>query len=118
MVNHSPAPISGPLDRAFLALADPTRRAMVERLSQGAASVSELASPFAMSLPAILQHLSVLEGAGLISSAKQGRVRICRIEAGALNPVEDWIAARRREWTERLDRLAAFLEESQKDPTP
>lgn len=117
MPNHSPHQAAS-LDRAFLALADPTRRAMVERLSQGAASVSDLAAPFAMSLPAILQHLAVLEGAGLVASVKKGRVRVCAVQPQALAPVTDWIAARRREWSERLDRLAAYLDETNKDAAP
>ncbi|HVY56412.1 MAG TPA: metalloregulator ArsR/SmtB family transcription factor [Xanthobacteraceae bacterium] len=97
------------LDAAFQALADPTRRAMVERLARGPASVSELARPFAMSLPAIHQHLAVLEGAGLVASEKVGRVRTCRIEAAALSQAERWLSERRSEWERRLDRLAAHL---------
>jgi DNA-binding transcriptional ArsR family regulator len=97
------------LDAAFQALADPTRRAMVERLARGPASVSELARPFAMSLPAIHQHLAVLEGAGLVASEKVGRVRTCRIEAAALSQAERWLSERRIEWERRLDRLAAHL---------
>src|ERR1700733_6636909 len=99
------------LDLAFHALADPTRRAMVERLSLGPASVSELGRPFAMSLPAVTQHLAVLERSGLVVSEKTGRVRTCRIEATALAEAEQWIHARRAEWERRLDRLGAYLEE-------
>jgi len=99
------------LDLAFQALADPTRRAMVERLSQGPASVSELAQPFAMSLPAVLQHLAVLEGSGLVVSRKQGRVRTCSIDPQALSLAEEWINARRNEWARRLDRLGRYLDE-------
>lgn len=100
-----------PLDFAFQALADPTRRAMVERLSRGPASVSELARPFAMSLPAVMQHLALLEGSGLVVSEKIGRVRTYRIEPRALSLAEDWINARRTAWERRLDRLGDYLEE-------
>lgn len=98
-----------PLDRLFHALADPARRAMVERLSRGPAPVSELARPLPMSLPAALQHLRVLEAAGLVRSEKVGRARTCRIEPGALSVAEQWINARKREWEHRLDRLGAYL---------
>jgi DNA-binding transcriptional ArsR family regulator len=99
-----------PLDLTFQALADPTRRAMVERLSRGPASVSDLARPLAMSLPAVMQHLSVLEGSGLVHSEKVGRVRTCRIEPQALSLAEEWINARRTEWERKLDRLGDYLE--------
>jgi DNA-binding transcriptional ArsR family regulator len=102
---------SSPLDLAFQALADPTRRAMVERLTRGPASVSDLARPLSMSLPAVMQHLSVLEGSGLVVSEKIGRVRTCRIEPRALSLAEQWINARRTEWERRLDRLGNYLEE-------
>lgn len=98
-----------PLDRVFQALADPARRGMLERLSRGPASVSELAQPLAMSLPAVVQHLAVLEGSGLIRSEKVGRVRTCQIEAGALQPAEQWINDRRLQWERRLDRLGDYL---------
>jgi DNA-binding transcriptional ArsR family regulator len=98
------------LDRLFQALSDPARRAMVERLSRGPAPVSELARPLPMSLPAAMQHLGVLEAAGLVRSEKIGRVRTCSIEAGALSQAEQWINARRVEWEHRLDRLGAYLE--------
>jgi DNA-binding transcriptional ArsR family regulator len=97
------------LDRLFHALADPTRRAMVERLSRGPAPVSELARPLPMSLPAAMQHLGVLEAAGLVRSEKVGRVRTCAIEPQALSQVELWINARRSEWEQRLDRLDEYL---------
>jgi DNA-binding transcriptional ArsR family regulator len=100
------------LDLTFQALADPTRRAMVERLSRGPASVSDLARPLAMSLPAVMQHLAVLEGSGLVLSEKHGRVRMCRIEPRALSLAEQWIEARRSEWENRLDRLGDFLAET------
>src|SRR5574338_1318134 len=100
------------LDLAFQALADPSRRAMVERLSQGPASVSELAKPLAMSLPGVMQHLAVLEASGLVVSEKVGRTRTCRIEPKVFNQAEQWIAERRALWERRLDRLGAFLEET------
>jgi DNA-binding transcriptional ArsR family regulator len=98
------------LDLAFQALADPTRRGMLARLSKGSASVSELARPLAMSLPAVLQHLQALEASGLVTSKKKGRVRTCRIEPEALSAAEAWIADRRTQWEGRLDRLEGFLE--------
>src|SRR6516164_9693038 len=97
------------LDRLFHALADPARRAMVERLSRGPAPVSELARPLPMSLPAAMQHLGVLEAAGLVRSQKAGRVRTCAIEPRALSQAERWINARRVEWENRLDRLGDYL---------
>ena len=100
------------LDLMFQALADPTRRLMVERLGRGPASVSELAQPFAMSLPAVVQHLQVLEASGLVRSAKVGRVRTCTIDTGALSLAEKWINDRRTGWERRLDRLGAFLAET------
>jgi DNA-binding transcriptional ArsR family regulator len=106
MLNQSPT-----LDRLFQALADPTRRVMVERLSRGPASVSELAQPLAMSLPAVLQHLQVLEASGLVRSQKVGRVRTCQIERAALRTLEQWIAERQATWEQRFDRLGAFLAE-------
>jgi len=99
------------LNPAFQALADPTRRAIVARLSQGPASVKEIAKPLPMSLPAVMQHLAVLEASGLVASEKQGRVRTCRLEAEALVACERWLTARRAEWESRLDRLEAYLEE-------
>ncbi|MGA2190355.1 MAG: metalloregulator ArsR/SmtB family transcription factor [Steroidobacteraceae bacterium] len=99
------------LDLTFQALADPARRAMVERLARGPQSVSELARPFAMSLPAVMQHLSVLENSGLVRSQKVGRVRTCRIEPRALSRAEAWMNARRSEWQSRLDRLGGYLNE-------
>jgi DNA-binding transcriptional ArsR family regulator len=105
---------SSPLDLAFQALADPTRRAMVERLTRSPASVSDLARPLSMSLPAVMQHLAVLEGSGLVVSQKIGRVRTCRVEPKALSLVEQWINARRTEWERRLDRLGDYLEDLKK----
>ncbi|MCX5513901.1 transcriptional regulator [Kaistia algarum] len=107
MLNQSSA-----LDHLFQALADPTRRVMVERLCRGPASVTELAAPFSMSLPAVVQHLQVLESSGLVRSEKVGRVRTCRIEPAALRAAEGWIQQRRTMWERRLDRLGDFLAES------
>jgi DNA-binding transcriptional ArsR family regulator len=104
------------LDQVFQALADPTRRWMVERLSRGPASVSELAKPLTMSLPAVVQHLQVLEQSGLVRSEKVGRVRTCRMQADALRTAEHWINQRRDAWERRLDRLGEFLAET--DPEP
>ena len=103
------------LDTMFQALADPTRRTMVERLCRGQASVSELAGPLAMSLPAVVQHLKVLEASGLITTEKTGRVRTCRIDPRALSAAETWIAERRLQWERRLDRLGDFLDADSKD---
>ena len=100
---------SSDLDRLFHALADPARRAIVERLSRGPAPVSELARPLPMSLPSAMQHLGVLEAAGLVRSEKIGRVRTCAIEPQALSQAEQWINARRIEWERRLDRLGEYL---------
>lgn len=99
------------LDLAFQALADPTRRQMVERLSRGPASVSELAKPLAMSLPAVVQHLQVLEASGLVRSEKVGRVRTCQIVPAALTQAEQWLNERRVTWQRRLDRLGEVLAE-------
>jgi DNA-binding transcriptional ArsR family regulator len=110
-----------PLDRMFEALADPTRRAMVERLSRGPASVSELAAPLPMSLPGVVQHLQVLEQSGLITTQKVGRTRTCTLDAGALSLVEKWINDRRIGWQRRLDRLGDFLdadEDKKTAPSP
>ena len=103
---------SAPLDRIFQALADPARRAMVERLARGPASVSDLAKPFDMTLPAVIQHLQVLESSGLVRTEKTGRVRTCRVEPKALRTVEQWVAGRRAQWERRLDRLGQYLAET------
>lgn len=100
------------MDRVLHALADPSRRVIVERLSNGPASVSELARPLPMSLPAVIQHVQVLQASGLVRSEKVGRVRTCRIEPAALRPVERWIGARRSSWERRLDRLGEYLDET------
>jgi DNA-binding transcriptional ArsR family regulator len=100
----------------FQALADPSRRAMVDRLTRGPASVSELARPLEMSLPAVVQHLHVLEASGLVRSQKLGRVRTCTIEPTSLRAAERWISARRTVWEESLDRLGEYLAEQQDQP--
>ncbi|MFI6322158.1 ArsR/SmtB family transcription factor [Nonomuraea sp. NPDC050556] len=105
------------VDLLLHALADPTRRRMVERLGQGPASVTELAAPLAMSLPAVLQHLQVLTDSGVVATEKAGRVRTCRLEPGRLDVVQDWIAARRHTWERRLDRLGAALSEEEEETT-
>jgi len=97
------------LDQVFHALADPTRRGMVERLVRGPATVSELSRPLDMSLPAVLQHLQVLEASGLVRSEKVGRVRTCRIEPDALRAAEAWVTGQRTAWETRLDRLGDYL---------
>ena len=102
------------LDLAFQALADPARRAMMERLAQGPASVSELAKALPMSLPAVMLHLKVLEESGLVKSEKAGRVRTCRVDPKALSLAERWIAERRQMWERNLDRLGQFLDEDEK----
>jgi len=97
------------LDRIFRALGDSSRRAMVERLSRGPASVSELAQPFEMALPTVVQHLGVLETAGIVASAKVGRVRTFQLVPGALEPAADWISRQRLPAERRLDRLGTLL---------
>jgi DNA-binding transcriptional ArsR family regulator len=99
------------LDRTFQALADKSRRTMVERLSLGPASVSELAKPLSMSLAAVVQHVQVLEACGVVKTEKVGRTRYCRIERAAMTAAEEWMSNRRRAWEARLDRLGDVLEE-------
>lgn len=105
MANYSLA-----LDDVFLALGDPTRRAIVNRLTVGAASVTELAAPFAMALPSFMKHLGVLERSGLIRSQKQGRTRTCQLVPAGLQTAEAWMAEQRAMWESRSDRLAAYVE--------
>ena len=100
------------LDKTFAALADPARRAMIERLVIGPATVSELAIPLPMSLPAVMLHLKVLEEAGLVTSRKTGRVRTCRIDPDRLSLAEHWVAARRIMWEHSLDGLNAYLDQT------
>ena len=97
------------LDRAFGALSDPTRRAIVMRLTRGPASVGELAEPFAMAMPTLLQHVRVLEKSGLIETEKTGRVRTCALQAEALAGTEQWLAHQRAVWEQRLDRMEAYV---------
>ena len=106
MLNYQPS-----LDRVFHALADPTRLAIVERLSRGSVSVSEIAEPLDMTLAAVVQHIQVLEQSGMISTRKKGRVRTCRLEPRALDIVDRWIAQRRSMWQRNLDRLGEVLSE-------
>ena len=101
----------GQVGRVFQALADPTRRAIVERLVRAPATVKALAEPLTMSLPAVMQHLQVLEGAGVIVTEKVGRVRSCRIEPAALREAEQWLSAQRTRWERQLDRLDDYLKE-------
>lgn len=98
------------LDRAFHALADPSRRSIVVRLSRGPASVSELAAPLAMSLPSVIQHIDVLQRSGLVRSEKVGRVRTCRLEGAPLLTAQEWIARHQAVWEGRLDRLGDVLD--------
>ncbi len=98
------------LDRVFQALADPTRRAVVERLCGGPATVSELAQPHQMALPSFTQHLDVLERCGLVSSSKAGRVRTYQLEPQPLQAAEQWMDVQRATWTHRLDQLDSFLD--------
>lgn len=105
-----PTPPPPDLDQMFQALGDPTRRQIVERLSEASASVSELAAPLTMSLPAVVQHLRVLEQSGLIRTSKTGRTRTCTLDTAALSLVEQWINDRRIGWERRLDRLGTFLD--------
>jgi DNA-binding transcriptional ArsR family regulator len=111
MLNYAPD-----LDRVFQALADPGRRLMVERLSRGPASVSELGQPLDMSLAAVLQHVQVLEASGLIRSSKLGRTRTCSINPAVLRSAESWIAGRRTMVERRLDRLGVYLAETASQP--
>jgi DNA-binding transcriptional ArsR family regulator len=104
------------LDRVFQALADPGRRRMLERLSEGPASVSELGKPLAMSLAAVLQHVQILEGSGLVQSRKLGRTRTCSLNAETLRSAEQWISERRTFTERRLDRLGAYLASTADQP--
>lgn len=103
-----------PLSLTFAALADPTRRAILARLTEGEASVTELAQPFAMTMPAISKHLKVLERAGLVARGRDAQWRPCRLEASPLREVADWVGHYRRFWEESFDRLDAYLRELQK----
>jgi DNA-binding transcriptional ArsR family regulator len=102
------------LDHVFGALSDATRRAIVMRLCKGEATVGELAKPFEMALPSLMKHIRILESSGLVASEKIGRVRICSLEAEALETIEDWLAAQREVWERRLDRLEIYVEKLKK----
>jgi DNA-binding transcriptional ArsR family regulator len=104
------------VDQVFKALADPTRRRVIERLVSGPASTSELAKPFAMALPSFTQHLAVLKGAGLVASDKQGRTRTYRLAPSGLDAAEGWLAGQRRTWQQRLDQLDQFLIDQKESP--
>jgi DNA-binding transcriptional ArsR family regulator len=109
---------SDQLDRTFAAVADPTRRALLAQLEgRDAITVSELAKPFAMSLPAVMKHLDVLTDAGLIVRTKTGRTVTCRLTAGPMEQAMEWLGRYQRFWTEQLDRLAAFVEEDTCSPS-
>ena len=115
MVNYQEAS----LDRTFSALADPTRRALLARLDEAeSVTVSELARPFPVSLPAIMKHLDVLSDAGLIVRTKTGRTVACQLSPAPMEQAMEWLARYERYWTEQLDRLAAFLEQDQWQPSP
>lgn len=103
------------VDRVFHALGDPTRRAIVERLSEGPISVSRLAIPLQITLAAVVQHLQILEQSGLVHSEKVGRVRTCRLEPSGLSAAEQWIEDRRSTWERRLDHLGALLAEDEEE---
>jgi DNA-binding transcriptional ArsR family regulator len=107
-----------PIDVVFHALSDANRRAMIDRLLDGPASVSELGRPLGISLPAVVQHLHVLEAGGVVRSHKVGRVRTCEIEPRALSTAERWISERRATWEARLDRLGGYLAEETDEPRP
>jgi len=114
MTNQSPE-----LDTVFHALADPTRRAVVQRLAGGAASVKELAAPFSMALPSFLQHVRVLEDAGLITTQKSGRTRTCEIAPRRLGEARTWLAEQVSVWEDRLDRFDAYVKDlAARDETP
>ena len=107
--------LSNTLDATFGALADPTRRSILERLIAGEASVTSLAEPFDMSLPAVSKHLRVLEKAGLLTQEKDGRVRRCRMDAGPMKEASDWVGRYRICWEEQLDSLADYIEQMQSE---
>lgn len=110
MPNHSQS-----IDLTFVALSDPTRRAVVQALSNGSATVSELALPFNMALPSFTQHLGVLENAGLVVSRREGRSRVCSLNPSALKAAEEWMALYRQQWESRMDRFETHLENMKKE---
>lgn len=107
---------SSRLDNVFGALADPTRRAIIARLSQGEASVGELAQPFEMALPSFMKHIRVLEDGGLVESVKHGRVRTCRLMPDVMKGAENWLAQQYAVWEARLDRLESYVAAFEKKP--
>mgnify|MGYP001798121897 FL=1 len=109
---------SMPLDHVFGALSDATRRVIVMRLCKGGASVGELAKPFDMALPSLMKHIRILESSGLVASEKIGRVRTCTLKTEALETVEDWLAAQRYLWEQRLDRLEDYIEKLKREEKP
>src|SRR3954469_5873561 len=109
---------SDPLSTTFAALADPTRRAILARLSEGQASVGELAEPFDMSLPAVTKHLKVLQRAGLISQGREAQWRPCRLEAKPMREASQWMESYRRHWEQRFDRLNEYLKSMNKPESP
>lgn len=117
MVRQMPKRSPTDLDQVFHALADPTRRAVVERLGRGPASTSDLARPFAMALPSFTQHMAVLERSGLVSSQKRGRIRTYRLTGTHLTTAETWLGAQRSLWERRLDQLDEFLTTTKETPT-
>jgi DNA-binding transcriptional ArsR family regulator len=116
--NAMPSMPTDRLSATFSALADPTRRAILARLALGETSVSELATPFKMSMPAVSKHLKVLEHAGLITRSRAAQMRPCKIEAAALKEADDWLEEYRRLWEQRLDRLEDYLETLQAKKEP
>jgi len=118
MLQYSPTAPEPPVDVVFHALSDANRRAMIDQLLDGPASVSELARPLEISLPAVVQHLHVLEASGVVRSHKAGRVRTCEIEPVALSAAERWIGERRAAWEARLDRLGEFLSRRDDESAP
>lgn len=113
MDNYSPR-----LDNVFQALADPTRRAVIDRLGDGPASITDLARPFDMALPSFLKHIRVLEQSGLIQTRKEGRVRTCAISPAAFTAIEQWLAAQRAAWESHADRLEQFVLNDTDEETP
>ena len=113
MVKYQPT-----LDRTLSALSDPTRRDILERLSAGPASISELARPIGISLPGVMKHIRILEEAKLVATEKRGRVRECHLAPGEMDEVTDWVATFRQRWERRLDRLEAYIEEQQEGARP
>ena len=108
--------LSPRLDLVFGALADPTRRAVLQRLGEGDASIGELARPFDMALPSLMKHVRVLEAVGLVESHKIGRVRTCRLKPAAMSDAEHWLAEQRAVWEARLDRLEAYVKTIERPP--